>query len=297
MVRFISLSTGSCGNCYYLGTERYGILLDAGVGYRYLKTTLDAHDAWLDRAPIFGIFITHNHADHIKSATVFSKRLYCPVFATKQVHEGMDRNYGLADKVPLSNRRNLERDVEYHLPNTDFYLTPFSVPHDSIDNVGYYIECREPGRTTRICLVTDAGRVTPDIEKFVAMADHIIIESNHDVPMLVNGHYPERLKQRVLGEFGHMSNDTCAELLKRTWHPTVRHIFLCHISGDNNTPELAYAATEKALTSLGLRVSEQKDEPHDILLKVLERMKPSDAYPLDQGTERKPAQQLEIVFD
>lgn len=271
MLRFMCLGSGSSGNCYYLGTNQYAILIDAGIAGRTIRTILRSNGL-LD-VPIRALFITHDHTDHIRGASMVSSMMECPVYTTKEVHEGMDRNFGLQKKVPLISRRYVQREECLDVPLTGFKITPFTVPHDSHDNVGYYIEWQEGEEHERFCLVTDCGMLTPDVRTYVSKAEHLVVESNHDVEMLMKGSYPYYLKVRVRGEGGHLSNAECAELLQFAYHPEIKHIFLCHLSADNNTPDLAYRTASKALASVGANVGYG-----GITLAALARTSPSQIY-------------------
>lgn len=271
MLRFMSLGSGSSGNCYYLGTDRYAILIDAGIAGRSIKQILK-ENRLLD-VPIRALFITHDHTDHIRGASMVSSMMECPVYTTKEVHDGMDRNYGLQKKIPTISRRYVQREEPLDVPLTDFKITPFSVPHDSHDNVGYYIEWSDGREHVRFCLVTDCGFVTADIRRYVSQAEHLVLESNHDITMLMTGSYPYYLKTRVRGEGGHLSNDECGELLQQTYHDGIQHVFLCHLSADNNTPDLAYRTASKALTEKGATVGYG-----GITLAALARTTPSQIY-------------------
>ena len=298
MLKFLSLSSGSSGNCYYLGTEQYAILIDAGIPVRTIQKVL--RENGLSFGKIMAVLITHDHTDHIRSAGSLGELYHLPVYSTKAVHSGMERNYGMSKKLSAASRRYLERDVVFNIPGTDFRIIPFTVPHDSTDNVGYYIEFGPTSNPVRFCLATDVGFVTSDIRHYLSKADHVVMESNHDIDMLMNGPYPQYLKKRVRGEGGHMSNRECAELIHDIYHVGLKHIFLCHLSHENNDPDLAYRTAAKALQSEGVRVGE------DIVLSVLMRNSPSLVYSLlpsgvtpiqHTNSNTQPPQQLEISFE
>lgn len=269
-LKFLSLSSGSSGNCYYLGTEEWAILIDAGIPVRTIQKVLREHDLPFHR--LMGVLITHDHTDHIRSAGSLGELYHLPIYATRESHAGMERNYGMSKKLSVASRRYIERDETTVIAGTQFRVTPFTVPHDSRDNVGYSIEVGEGERIIRFCLATDIGTVTPDLRHHLKCADHIVVESNHDIDMLMNGPYPAYLKKRVRGEGGHLSNKECAELIHDIYHPSMRHLFLCHLSNENNDPDLAYRFASKALVSEGARVGE------DVVLSVLNRNSPSLLY-------------------
>lgn len=272
------LGSGSSGNSYYIGTDRYAILIDAGIAGRTIRQILKNNNL-LD-IPVRALFITHDHTDHIRGASMVSSMMECPVYSTKEVHDGMDRNYGLQKKIPTINRKYLKREEVFQVPTTNFKVTPFTVPHDSHDNVGYFIEWQEGSESVRFCLVTDCGFLTEDVRHYVAKAEHLVLESNHDVEMLMNGPYPYYLKTRVRGEGGHLSNDECAQLLRDTYHPGIQHIFLCHLSAENNTPDKAYQTASRALSSMGATVGYG-----GITLAALARTEPSQIYYFSRPAE------------
>ena len=285
MLRFMCLGSGSSGNCYYLGTEQYAILIDAGLAGRNLRNIL--RDRHLSDVPIRALLITHDHTDHIRGASMVSSMEGCPVYATEEVHKGMDRNYGLQKKITSASRRNVSYDTPFDLPLTHFRVTPFKVPHDSSDNVGYYIEWQEGSEKIRFCLVTDCGIVTADVRHYVSRAEYLIVESNHDTEMLLNGPYPARLKARVRGEGGHLSNEECAALLAETYHTGIRYVFLCHLSADNNTPDKAYQAAQRALAKSGAKIG-----VGGVTLMPLQRTVPSDIFTFSSAFEEDLFSQL-----
>lgn len=290
MLQFLSLSSGSSGNCYYLGSDQHAILIDAGIPVRTIQKVL--RENGLSFGKVMALLVTHDHTDHIRSAGSLGELYHIPVYSTQAVHSGMERNYGMAKKLSSASKRIIDRDSPFYIPGTHFRVTAFTVPHDSTDNVGYYIEYGEGDSLVRFCLATDIGYVTPDIRKYLSLADHVVIESNHDVDMLMNGPYPSYLKKRVRGEGGHLSNKECAELIHDIYHRSLRHLFLCHLSAENNDPDLAYRTAAKALQSEDAKVGE------DVILSVLLRNSPSLVYEFHSSLARKTEPlQLEIPFD
>lgn len=266
MLKFISFGSGSSGNCYYLYTESDGLLIDAGVGIRTLKKYF--RERGLRLADIHNIIITHDHADHVKSVGSLSRDLRLPVYATAKVHEGIDRNYCIRCKIVPERKHNIEYNSTFKLG--DFTITPFHVPHDSRDCVGY---CIETGGVTFV-LMTDVGHVTDEMKPFISKANYLVIEANHDAEMLENGNYPEYLKRRISSQVGHLSNNECGEALAANATNGLRHVWLCHLSEENNHPELARKTVEQVLRSYGIVVGA------DFALDVLKRTAPSETYEL-----------------
>ncbi|MDL2214836.1 MBL fold metallo-hydrolase [Dysgonomonas sp. OttesenSCG-928-M03] len=259
--KLISLASGSNGNCYYLGTSEYGILIDAGIGMRTIKKYLREYGVAIET--IIAVLVTHDHADHIKSLGGLGNKMLIPVYATETVHSGIERNYCMPESLEPGSRRIIEKGKTFEIK--DFQITAFDVPHDTIENVGYQIKL---GNET-IVLATDIGRITDTLTHYAATANHLIIESNYDEEMLENGRYPYVLKKRIASGMGHLSNRLTGELLCSIYHDNLNEIWLCHLSHDNNHPELAYKTIELALKGRGVKVG------HDVILKTLSRGKPS----------------------
>lgn len=266
MVNFISFGSGSSGNCYFLYTENDGLLIDVGVGIRSLKKHFK--DYGLTLPQIHRILITHDHADHIKSVGSISHDLQLPVFTTEAVHHGIDRNYCVTRKINAANRHVLVPGTTEQLG--DFTVTPFSVPHDSSDNVGYFIRVED----ITFCVITDAGCITEEMEKYINDANYLVIEANHDKEMLMQGPYPEYLKSRILSDTGHLSNDVCAEAIAKNATEKMRHVWLCHLSEENNHPELARKTIESILRSYGIVAGK------DFALDILKRTLPTGIFEL-----------------
>jgi phosphoribosyl 1,2-cyclic phosphodiesterase len=266
MLKFISFGSGSSGNCYLLYTENDGLLIDVGVGIRTLKKHFK--DYGLKLPQIRHILITHDHADHIKSVGSISYELQLPVYATDKVHKGIDRNYCVQRKVSSERRHILVPGERMQLG--DFEVTPFQVPHDSSDNVGYFIAAED----VRFCLITDAGCVTDEMKSFISRANYLVIEANHDKEMLMQGPYPPYLKERIMSQTGHLSNDACGEAIAQNATEELRQVWLCHLSEENNHPELARKTIEGVLRSYGLVAGK------DFGLEVLKRTLPTGIFEL-----------------
>lgn len=262
MLKFISFGSGSSGNCYMLFTDTDALLIDVGVGGRTLKKLFK--DRGLSLHNVHRILVTHDHADHIKAVGVISQDYNLPVYATEEVHAGIRKNYCVRKKVPPTLEVPIRKDVTLQLG--EFEVTPFGVPHDSSDNVGYRVRCC--GVT--FCLITDAGCVTPEMKHYIAEANYLVIEANHDEQMLAAGPYPQHLKVRILSPTGHLSNKACAAALVENMTDSLRHVWLCHLSEENNHPELARLTVQQALNECG----------SDVKLEVLRRTIPSEIYEL-----------------
>lgn len=266
MLNFISFGSGSSGNCYYLYTETDSLMIDVGVGIRTLKKHF--HNYGLRLEEVHHLLVTHDHADHVKSVGSLSTDYHLPVYSTRKVHAGIERNYCVRKKIEPGRVKVIEKNVPFTLG--EFTVTPFGVPHDSTDNVGYFVECGD----VAFCLITDCGHITDEMHDFIGRANYLVIEANHSVQMLQQGNYPQYLKERILGPTGHLSNDDCAQALADYATSALRHVWLCHLSEENNHPELARKTVEQLLRSYGIVVGK------DFQLEVLKRKTPSEIYKL-----------------
>lgn len=246
MLRFMSFSSGSNGNCYFLHDGTSGIIIDAGVSLRRLKKYLTERGFSLDSFQ--AILVTHDHLDHIRHLGSWCKRLGKPVYATAVLHEALSRHTFTRDWIAPCRRilNEGETVVDLGTGQDGPLVRYFVVPHDATQTVGYFIEWNDVG----FFLMTDAGRVTSEALEYASGADAVVFESNYDMGMLIGGPYPHELKMRICKGNGHLSNDECAEAVRRFWHPGLKNIFLCHLSENNNTPALAFEATAEALRSI-----------------------------------------------
>lgn len=247
MVRFLSLSSGSNGNCYYFGDDRGAFLIDIGIGTRTIKKRLAEHGLSIDS--VEAVFVTHDHFDHIKSLGTFTERFRKPVYLTRTLEAALRHNFCTAGRLKGC-VRFLEEGKTF-AAGSHFHITPFVVPHDATQTVGYHFDLSGE----RFTVMTDLGEVTDEAVRYASLADHLVIESNYDVDMLMTGPYPPELKHRILTGRGHLSNDQTASLLRRCRHDSLRDVYLCHLSANNNTPQLAFASAKKTLESIGSQAS------------------------------------------
>lgn len=249
MLQFISLASGSSGNCYYFNCNGYGLLIDLGIGIRAFRRTCSNYGVKL--ADVRAILVTHDHTDHVKAVGVLSQTFHLPVYATERVHRSMKLNHFISKKVPPALQYVIEKQKEFSLG--PFAVTPFNVPHDSADNNGYIL--RADGKC--VVLMTDIGHFTEEMPGIVGQADYLIVESNYDEAMLAAGRYPVRLQQRIRGGYGHTSNRQTAAFLADHLNPRlIRRVWLCHLSAENNLPRLALQASADALRSAGFPLDE-----------------------------------------
>lgn len=281
MIKFISLSSGSSGNCYYLESDDGALLIDAGIPARSISKELKSIGVSLDSGHIKGVVITHEHADHIRSVGALGGAYNIPIYASVPVHNSIATSRFVTEDIGAS-RRNLQLGEHFSLAGFD--LKSFLVPHDSVQNYGYYIT---RGNFT-MTLATDIGHITTDLRKYAAQSKYLVVEANYDHEMLMNGTYPVFLKDRVASHLGHLCNSDTASLLSEIYNPDLKHVWLCHLSKDNNHPELCWKTIEARLYQMGLRVG-RSDDLHtgdqpgkDLILDVLPRTKATQAFHLSE---------------
>lgn len=262
-VRFFCIASGSSGNSYFISADGVSFLIDAGVGIRTTKKILKERN--FDINSLHAVLVTHDHADHIRTVGYLGEKIGIPIYATADVHRGINSSYCTKTKL-LNSAKIISKNEPFNIGH--FNITAFEVPHDSTDNVGYYIEIGD----ISFAFLTDLGEITPLAASYARMANYLIIESNYDRTMLDMGPYPQALKDRIKSKNGHMSNIDTAKFLAENYNPKLKHIWLCHLSNDNNKPDLAYKTVELAMQNANIIVG------RDVMLNVLERHRPSDLY-------------------
>lgn len=263
MVKFFSLSSGSNGNCYYIGNSETGFLIDAGIGPRTIKKRLLEHGISMDSIEF--VLVTHDHIDHIKGLGMVTEKYSKPVYATEKLHASLNNHPCTRCRMKGCVRKTAAGEASVY---KGVSFIPFIVPHDATETVGYFIDFYG----TRFTFITDLGEVTDDVVKYCKMSQIVIFESNYDLDMLLEGPYAPELKVRIIQGHGHLSNEQAASAAKRFWHNGLTHLFLCHLSENNNTPDTAYTCMEKALMEIGVVPGK------DIELVCLPRKYNSDLY-------------------
>lgn len=230
-----SLFSGSSGNCLYVKAGNTEILIDAGVCARSIEQALK--EVGSDLCHIDAILITHEHSDHVKGLSVLCKHRNIPVHITKPSAEQIPMNPPLCDCAVL-------HEPEYQMQIGEIQITSVPAPHDSVCCVGFRLEYGG----CAIAVATDLGRVTKQIVSAFLGVEGIVLESNHDVGMLLeNPHYPPFLKERILSGGGHLSNDFSSRFLAYLAEHGTKYALLAHLSKENNTPALAVKTLKEHL--------------------------------------------------
>ena len=259
-----SLASGSSGNCLLVSDGRTNILVDAGISLRRAEKCLA--QLGITGRDIAAVLITHEHSDHISGLASITGKFGMPVYAAREtaryIRFFMPETEGLV--------REFCAGESFELGGTG--VLSFLTPHDTPESVGYKL-CTAEGK---IGIVTDLGHVPRRVFSAVCDSDMLILEANHDIDTLKRGRYPYFLKRRILGMYGHLSNDDCAQTACEAAESGARHIVLAHLSIENNTPEMAYGAVCSRLTAIGANVGT------DLELDVAPRSAMSKMYVLNK---------------
>jgi len=238
-MRFCPLYSGSSGNALFVETCGTRLLIDAGLNGRTVEEAL--HSIGEDARAIDGILITHEHSDHILGAGVLARRYKIPIYANENTWQAMDG--GMIGNVPLACVRVFETGRDFFIGEAN--VLPFPTPHDAAESVGFTIDGDFPLR--RLAVMTDIGHVNGRMLDAVDGCDLLLIEANHDVNMLKVGPYPYPLKRRILGDNGHLSNESAGKALVSLYMRGLRAAVLGHLSNENNTECLAYETVRSLL--------------------------------------------------
>lgn len=253
-LNFISFGSGSSGNCAYIGDGEEGILIDAGVDHHTVVQELRRHGIKMES--IKGILLTHDHSDHVRYVyPLIRKRMHMAVYCTPKTLNGLLRRHNISNRIK-DYHRAIYKEHPFQIGR--FNIVAFEVSHDGTDNAGFYITHGHH----HMAVATDLGCITERADFYMRRANYLMIEANYDDAMLTNGHYPEYLKGRIRSNTGHLDNRVTAQYLAQIYNPSLRNIFLCHLSKDNNTPEIALSTVESALAALGITVGDGSNTPY-----------------------------------
>lgn len=234
-LRVCVLASGSSGNCIYVASGSTRLLIDAGLSCRQIQSRLEEMEVQLDS--LSGVCVTHEHSDHTSALSVLHRREAVPI-------------YGNAGTIEALKGGTRYSDLKWNVFTTgqpfligDCIVTPFSVPHDSYDPVGFVVRSGD----AQVGIVTDAGMGTVLMRERMKGSNVIVVEANHDEQMLRDAKRPWSLKQRIAGRQGHLSNQQAADLVADIAGPGTSTVFLCHLSSDCNRPKLAMRTVSEAL--------------------------------------------------
>lgn len=263
---FCSLSSGSSGNCYYIGNEFHGILIDAGISATSIRRFLK--DNGISMQAIMGVLITHNHIDHIRGLEVLTRKNHMPAFTTRAVWKSILNPHM---KITSDCIREIPLQIKFHLAGFD--IEAFSICHDAPETIGFHI-C---SGSRKITVVTDLGHICQASARYIKKANLLVIESNYDEQMLVNGSYPYFLKKRIQSDHGHLGNHQTSGFLADIFNSDLTHICLAHLSKNNNTPEKALQTLHQTFSEKGIKPGD-----HQRIL-VLNRTTPSEMITIDNA--------------
>lgn len=271
---FMSFGSGSSGNCAYLGDDNEGFLIDAGVEPGIVGDGLKRNG--LSWEHVKAICITHDHSDHMRFAySIVRHHRHIKIYSTPRALNGIMRRHSVSRRLK-DYHINIYKEIPFTIGN--FTITAFEVMHDGMDNSGYFIE--HDSRT--FVIATDLGCISERADYYMRKANFLMIESNYDADMLRNGAYPEYLKARIAHDNGHLDNKVTAAFLADIYNSGLSHVFLCHLSNDNNTPEKALQESRMSLEAQGLKVGSGQntiyDRQCDLQLYALPRLECSPLF-------------------
>jgi phosphoribosyl 1,2-cyclic phosphodiesterase len=264
-LNFCSLSSGSSGNCYYIGNEYHGLLIDTGISATSIRKFLKNLNISIDS--IMGILITHNHIDHIRGLEVLTRKNHIPAFTTQKIWESI-----------LSPRKNISRDCIREIPLQEkfnlanFDIEAFPVFHDAPETIGF----RVSAGGKKITIVTDLGHICHTAASYISESNLLVIESNYDEQMLMDGRYPYFLKERIRSDNGHLGNHQTSAFLADVFNDSMHHICLAHLSKNNNTPEKALETLQKTFTERNIILKSHQQ------ISILNRNVPNEMIRLEE---------------
>ena len=244
-MKFSVLASGSSGNAVFVENEEHSFLVDVGLSGKKMDQLFQEIDR--DIKKLSGIFITHEHSDHIKGLGVLARKYGIPIFANEKTWSAMDPLIG---NVPLDQRFHFDMETVKQFGSID--IQSFAVSHDAADPMFYIFHEND----RKLVLITDTGYVSDRMKGLIKGADSFVFESNHDVSMLQMGRYPWSVKRRILSDVGHVSNEDAAVAMSEVIDLKNTNIYLSHLSKDNNMKDLARMSVSQTLQSCGVIAGE-----------------------------------------
>lgn len=244
-LKFCSLASGSSGNCQYIASEEASLLIDAGLSGKRIAEAIENIGEEIKN--VRGILVTHEHNDHIKGIGILSRRFNIPIYANNNTWEEMKGKIG---KVDEENIRYFQTGEEFYIE--DIKVKPYGISHDASEPVAFSFF----GEHAKVSIVTDTGYVDETVKREIKGSDLLMLESNHDVEMLKMGRYPWYLKKRVMGDKGHISNETAGEVIAEMMEGEmpITNVLLGHLSKENNFPELAFETVKNILEERKIKI-------------------------------------------
>lgn len=239
-MKIMPLASSSKGNALLVAFESDVILIDCGLSCKRLKEACAARGVALDS--LSAVLVTHEHSDHVDGLRVLLKRYDIPVYANAMTAEKIARDYGVDEGSFVC----FENGCGFSIGGMS--VTPFALPHDAVDPVGYFIETER----ANYFHATDLGTPVESAGRFLSLADIATVESNHDPVMLQTSDRQESLKRRIAGPSGHLSNFDAADFVRRHATGRLKRLFLAHLSDECNAPHLAEAEMREALAAISL---------------------------------------------
>lgn len=261
-MRMMSIASGSSGNCIYIGTETTHILIDDGISKKKVVEGLSKLDLKLD--DLNAILITHEHSDHIGGLGVLERQAAIPIYGTDSTLNYI-KNETKLGKMPEGIYNSIKAEEVFSIG--DITVESVRISHDAVDPVAYVLSYGDK----KAGVVTDLGFYNEQIISKFSNLNSLLIESNHDINMLMTGPYTYMLKQRILGDKGHLSNEACGKLLCELLGNRTDYVFLGHLSKENNFPELAFETVRCEINQ-----GEQDFVANDFNIQVAKREMPSD---------------------
>lgn len=263
MIKFCPLFSGSSGNALYLKYKDTSILIDAGLSKKRITQAIS--DIGEDASKLNAIIITHEHIDHTSGIGVMERGYNIPIYA----------NISTWNRIPSFVGRIKQENIQYFETGKKFSINdveilPFSIPHDAADPVGFsfYLDSK------KVTSVTDIGHLTETILDNIKGSDLLLMESNHDLDMLINGPYPWPLKKRIKGDFGHLCNKDCGDFIAKYIEFELKTVVLGHLSAENNIPQLAYDTVKQCIEACGYVIG------RDVSLEIAKREGCNSVYEL-----------------